>query len=226
MGTLTFGEMKTYVALQFGNNDAWSTPVDYYGVWVNRAYIRLTTQDTLFGLPGKLFFPKLEISATAVTVDGTATIAQPTRTLLIRDVYDRTNNRRLTNITPRTYIDYTDRADTSKEGQPTEWMRQNNLIYLYPTPDAVYTMNIWYRQIPAVLSSDSSTTVIGSEWDTSIVSFAAYIGKMWTMDYEKAEFIKEDLKDQVAGILTLYGEEAKARDEFLHLDPVYRDGRY
>jgi len=226
LGTLTLTEFTTYIKFNFGNNDAWSTPTDYYTIWFNRAYNRLTTQDMLLGVKRRFYFPQLETSANADTVDGVAYIGVPADCLVIRDLYDTENYRRLASITPRTYLSYTDRADTTAEGEPTEWVRQAAYLYLHPTPDDAYTINVHYRQIPAALSSGASTTAIGAEWDDVLITLASYIGKMWTMDYEKAKMLKEEFKEQAEGIISLYGEEAKAREEFLHVDEVYRDRGY
>jgi len=191
-------------------------------VWFNRAYVRLTTQDKLLGVNKRFYFPQLETSTTADTADGTAYISVPTDCLIVRDLYDTENYRRLTNITPRTYIDYTDRADTGAEGAPTEWVRQGTYLYLHKTPDDAYTISIHYRKVPAILSSGSSVTLLGSEWDEPLITLACYIGKMWTMDYDKAKILRDEFKDQVAGIMTIYGEEEKARDEHIQVDENYR----
>lgn len=225
MGNLSLTELVEDIKFQFGENVAWSSPTDYYTRWFNTAYIRLTTQDRLLGLNKSFYFPQLETSSTVNTVDGTAYIAVPTDCLVVRDIHDTTNDRRLIGITPRTYVDSSGRTDTSSEGEPSNWVRQGTSLYLYPTPDAVYTMRIYYRKIPAILSG-TEVTAIGAEWDEPLITLATYIGKMWTMDYEKAKILKDEFREQAAGILTIYGEEAKAREEFLAVDDIYRDRSY
>lgn len=226
MGTLTYTEFQSYTKLQFGNNDAWYTPTNYYGIWVNLAYKRLSTQDRFWGIGRNFYFPQLETSGTDTTADGTAYIDVPTDCLVIRELYDTTNNLHLTNIPHSEYVAYTDRTDTNSEGKPTEWVRQGAYVYLHPTPGATYTIRIYYRKIPASLSAGSDVTVLGTEWDEPIITLAAHIGKQWTMDYDKAEILRKAFVEQASGIVTVYGDEEKARDQYLHVDETYRDRGY
>jgi hypothetical protein len=226
MSNLTFAELKAYTRFQFGNNTAFDSPTDYYLVWVNRAYIQLTTQDRFWGLRRNFYFPQLETSSTATTVDGTAYVSVPTDALIIRDVYDETNNVHLDKISHHEYVDYTDRATSTSEGKPTEWVRSGSYIYLHPTPDSAYTVRIYYRKIPTVLALNTDTTVIGAEWDMPIITLAAYHGKLWTNDYEKAKYLKQEFLDQAGGIITIYSQEEQARSEAFGLDLAYRTFGY
>jgi hypothetical protein len=224
MGSETFVNMKTYVKLHFGNNDAWSTPTDYYGVWVNKAYNRIATQGTFFGVSVRM--PQLETSETKATVDGQAYVTTPTDALCVMDVYDTTNNVLLDNVTWHDYLENTDRATATYEGKPEEWVRSGSYIYLYPTPDAVYTMRIYYHKIPAAMVLDAATSELGNEWDEPIITLAAYIGKTWTMDYEGAKILRDEFKEQVTGIMGVYDAEEKSRNEHLYVDESYRDRSY
>ena len=226
-GSLTYTELQDYVSLQFGKNTAWETPTNYVGVWVNRAYHQLTTQNIFWATGGKRFhFPELETSSAVSTVDGTAYVAVPTDALFVRDLFDTTSKRYLRNIPYRRYIEYTDRADTTAEGEPTEWVRAGTSLYLHPTPDAVYSLTRYYRKVPTALSGGTDVTLIGSEWDLPIITLAAYIGKVLTMDYEKANFLKKEFAEQVAGIMSLSGEEEKSQENYLYVDETYRDRGY
>ena len=226
MGILTYGEFQDYVSLQFGKNTAWTSPTNYIGIWVNTAYRRLTTQDMFWAAQRRFYFPELETSTSSDTADGTPYVATPSNCLVVRDVYDTTNNVHLHNIPYRKYISYTDRSDTTAESAPTEWVRFGSYIHLHPTPDATYALSIYYRQIPTALSESTDKTVIGAEWDEPIITLASYIGKVWTMDYEKAKLLKGEFQEQVAGIVSLYGEEEKSRQEYLRIDEQYKNGGY
>ena len=230
MGTITFGAMKEYAKFQLGNNTEFeavgSSNTNFYGLWVNRAYNHLTTRDRFFGVRRDFYFPQLEISSTANTVDGTAYVSVPTDCLIIREVYDTTSNRKLVNIPHSEYVGYTSRTDTAAEGQPTSWVRQGTYIYLYPTPDATYALRIYYRKIPVVLSVDGAVTEIGDEWDDVIVQLAVYYGKFWTGDYEGAKMAREDVNDRIASLISIYGKEKRAMSKYYHLDETYNDYSY
>jgi hypothetical protein len=230
MGTLTFGLMKEYVEFQFGNNTEFESVGDnatnYYGLWINRAYNHITTRDRFFGIRRDFYFPQLETSSTADTVDGTAYISVPSDCLIIREVYDTDNKRKLVNIPHKEYVGYTDRSDTTAEGKPTSWVRQGTYIYLHPTPDDAYTMRIYYRKIPSSLSSDAAVTEIGDEWDDIVVQLAVYYGRSWTGDYEGAKMAKEDVNDRIASLISIYGKEKQAMLKYYHLDEAYNNYGY
>uniref|UniRef100_A0A6M3KXW4 Uncharacterized protein n=1 Tax=viral metagenome TaxID=1070528 RepID=A0A6M3KXW4_9ZZZZ len=230
MGTINFGAMKEYAKFQLGNNTEFeavgSSATNFYGLWVNRAYNHLTTRDRFFGVRRDFYFPQLETSSTANTVDGTAYVSVPTDCLIIREVYDTTNNRKLVNVPHSEYVGYTSRTDTTAEGQPTSWVRQGTYIYLYPTPDATYALRIYHRKIPVVLSVDGAVTEIGDEWDDIIVQLAVYYGKFWTGDYEGAKMAREDVNDRIASLISIYGKEKRAMSKYFHLDEAYKDYGY
>jgi len=226
MGTWTFTELQDYTKLQFGNNTGWETPTDYYAIWVNTAYKRLATQDRFWGLKRNFYFPQLETSTTANTIDGTAYVSVPADCLVVRQLYDTTNDYLLINIPHSQYVSYADRADTTAEGKPKEWVRQGTYLYLWPTPDSVYTIRIYYRKVPASLTLGADVTLLGTEWDEPIVTLAAYTGKMWTMDYEKAKYLRDAFVEQASGIMTIYGDEEKARETYIHPSEVYHERGY
>ena len=210
-GTYKFTEFTAYLKLMFGNNDTLREPIDYYGVWINTAYHRLTTRNRLWGLKKSFEFPELETVNTATTTtDGTQYISVPTDCLHVRDLYDKTNDRYLVNIPYREYLKYLDRFDTSAEGEPIEWVRAGTRLYLHPTPDTTgETIYIYYRKIPTALSG-VLTTAIGPEWDEIILQQAFIIGKEWLGEYDKATALKKDLAESIAGLIGIYDLEEMA----------------
>jgi len=220
--------MKEYCRFQFGNNTAFesvgTSATNYYGLWVNRAYNHLTTQDRFLGVRRDFFFPQLETYSAPSTSDGVKYVETPSDALVIRQVYDSTNNRLLRNISQSEYLSYTDRSTTTAEGEPTEWVRNGAYINFHPTPDATYALEVHYRKIPAAMTSDSATTEIGDEWDDVIVQMAVYYGKLWTSDYEGAKVVAADVNDRIASLVSVYGKEERARHKYLHLDETYKDG--
>ena len=228
MGELTRAEIRERVRFQFGNNTAFDSVGDdatnFYDKWIDAAYRRLTTSEYFWGKRRRFRFPELETSTTADTVDGTAYVSTPSGSLVIQHVYDTENNVYLTNIPYSEYVKYTNRADTSAEGGPTYWTRTGAYIYLHPTPDDAYTLRIHYRKIPDNFASDSATSEIGSEWDEIIVQLAVYTGKRDTGEFESAKLLKEDIDDMLGAMMSIYGQEEFSREQYIHLDPVYRRG--
>lgn len=212
-GTFTFANFVDYLQIMFGERSDLSSVggVNLYEKFINLSYIRLTTRNRFWGIKKSFYFPELEVDNSGTnTTAGTAYVATPTDALIVREVCDSTTDVRLNNIPFSTYIAYTGRATTASRGKPTEWVRRGVNIYLHPTPDAVYSMYIYYRKIPAILTG-TNATVIGTEWDEVILQMAYIIGKEWLGEYDKAEAMKKDLAESFAGIIGIYDLEELAR---------------
>jgi len=224
-GTYTFAEFKDMLKLELGETeglDSHSSLGNLLGKWVNSAYIYLTTRYNLFGSKFKLYFPELEDMTTGDTVDGNAYISTPSSTFAVRSIYDQTSNVRLHNISLNDYMDYPDRADTDAESNPTEWVRHGTYIYLHPTPDAVYTLEVWRRKIPDVLTGTDSTA-IGPEWDDIILKIAVVQSLIRLKQYEEASFHKQELADLITGIVGIYTSEETDRRAHRTPDQGYYD---
>lgn len=61
-------------------------------------------------------------------------------------------------------------------GPPKKWSRRETSILLYPTPDAVYTLEIDYKRTPAKLSLDADVTILPPYVDTAIWLLATSYG--------------------------------------------------
>jgi len=220
-----FSEFKKFLKFQFGNRtDLESVDgLNLYGVWVNSAYKILTTRNRFWAVQRNFKFPQLrDRDASQATVDGTAYIDVPSDAVIIHNVYDTENDRDLAYIKPNYYYKLTDRANTSAEGEPTQYTRAGDRIYLYPTPDDAYDMEIEYRRIPSDLTGEN-TTAIGEEWDDAIVALASYIGFSWLHEYDKAKERKEDFLNLVSGLIGIYDQEERGAEDTLHADPMGKD---
>jgi len=217
MGNLSFDSFKELLKFRAGNNaaldSAMASGTDLYGTWTNQAYRQLCSQDYILGLKKRLYFPQLMTSTTASTVDGTAYVSTPSGALYITEVFDTTNGKKLSHITWKQYIEYTDRTTAASEGDPAEWTRSGSRIYLHPTPDAAMTMTIYYKKLPTDLSG-TLTTDIGAEWDDVIIELAAYKCFVWTHeDAAKVKQAKESFLEMAAGLADIYWNENKDRED-------------
>ena len=208
MGALGFDDFKEILKYRLGDRadmeSAGDSSLNYYGLFINSAYRQLCTQDSILGLKKRLYFPQLMTSTTDTTTDGTAYIDAPSDCLYITDVYDSTNDRNLDWIPWREYLEYTDRSDTSSEGDATEWTRSGEYIYLHPTPGTTGdTFTIYYKKLVADLSG-SATTEIGAEWDDVIIELASYKAFTFVHEYDKAKFCKEAFLEMAVGLADIY----------------------
>jgi hypothetical protein len=212
MGTYTYSQFKAWLkSPRFGNSDSFDS---FYGTWVNAAYNMLCNRSVIEG--GGFELPQLNTTSSATTVDGTGYVSVPTDCLAILEVYDATNKARLDWESYPSYISHTDRATSTAEGKPSYWTRSGAYIYLYPTPDAAYTLTISYRKRPAALAGESDVTIIGAEWDDVILELAHFVGRNWAGEQEKAEYSRKLADVMIANIAGVYKKEERARREKLH----------
>jgi len=78
---------------------------------------------------------------------------------------DSNNNRVWLEQRDTTFMDEysVQRSTTSDTGQPKYWANwNNNTLMLAPTPDQVYTIEMWYNETPERLSNTNTTTFISN----------------------------------------------------------------
>ena len=229
MGTLTYTQMKDRLRFMHGMRLDFSSPIDYYGQWISTSYLTLTTANRLYSIQRNFYFPELETDTSASpytpTVAHQAYVSVPSDCLIIRQIHNLTSDALLTATTWYLYMKATGRASTY--AKPTQWIRRGTKIFLLPTPDAVYNLNVSYRKRPDALSDASDTTEIGAEWDEPIIKLA-YIQSLERLgEYEKAELEKKDFSELVTNMLGVYDQEEKARRDYLVPDYLYRaQGEY
>lgn len=130
---------------------------------------------------------------TFVTIAGTRSYDLTTKTspvlfdalqrISVEDLNDSTH-KNLDLISDWTYEnEYTN--DTSLESKPTHYFRRGSLIYLWPTPDDVYTISLYYLQILADIPSPGP--VIPQSWHEIIM-----MGGKWRALLDKQDFSKAD----------------------------------
>lgn len=223
MGTAVFSDMVADLKLQFGNRNDLETPTNWYQKWINTAYLALTCRNTFFGeYKFRPYFPQLEASTTATTTAGTAYVAVPTDCLVLRRLFNTTDDAFLKWISNDEYIRKTGRATTASRGTPTQYTRMGSYIYLSPTPVASTTsLTIHYRKVPAVLSDDADTTAIGPEWDDAIVKLAAIQGQLRMHEYDFAEIEKKHWADEVLSLMNIYAQETRAGDQTISKNPEW-----
>ena len=225
MGILKYTEFKAELKLQLGQRTDLDSlgGVDYIGQWVNRAYLTLTTKNKIAGVSRRFYFPELETSTASTTTDGDSTINVPSDCMVIRHIWDSTNDKKLRNISFDKYLSYPGRTDTTKENEPTQWVRNEDYIYLYPTPDDSYTLYIYYRKRPTVMSDDNDTTAIGAEWDEAILQLAVIQSLRRLKQYDQAKEEENAWEDLVRGIMEVYYQEELDSKEYVRIDPAYRN---
>jgi len=223
MGALGFDSLTAILKLRLGQRTQYDDigGINYHGVLINQAYKQLTSAHRLPLVEKSFYFPQMHVVSPSIpTVDGQAYVNAPSDTLRVRHVFDKTTPHKLDWMSIPWYVSQDTRADTTAEGAPLKWSRDGNRIYIFPTPDAVYDLEVWYRRVAADLSA-SQTTLIGAEWDGAIIALAAYKGHIWLGEYDRAKPDKEEYTDIVTGLINVYAREESDRNEAMLADDQY-----
>ncbi len=215
MGARALLEFRTNLSYGLGNRgvvDGGDIAASTLTSWFNSAYIKITSKERLAS-GRKLIFPELEaVDSSRSTSDGTPTISMPSDCLVLKQVYDYTNDTMLDYIDWRSYLDYSDRYDTNAENVPDEWTRYGTAVYVHPTPASTYNIYLYYRKRPSLLAADDSKTVIGAEWDDIIEKQALIDSLIRLKRYEEAKAEKPELTEMMNELVDIYLQEQKSRD--------------
>ncbi len=220
MGDKAYSSFQSELLFNLGKRD----DIDSLkGGWINTAYLDLTTRNRFWDVPIPRFFdfPELKTSTTKTTTAGTAYVVTPTDALFIRHLWDSTNDRKLNKIRFHKYVDAGGRASSSARGKPTEWVREGANIYLLPTPDATYTIYVYYRKRPAALSDAADVTAIGAEWDEPILLLATAQSFLRLGEPDKSLLWQKEFISSLAGKIAIYAQEDKDLKDQMKPDLAY-----
>jgi hypothetical protein len=163
---ISYDAIVTEVTARLGNRQDISARI---GRWVNYAFFEILLNPR---------FSFYELDKGPVTFNTVASQAIYTVGVeipvgdfwFILDMRDNTNTRRVRRV-HYTEID----KITQTLGQPVRYYRYSNTFTLDPIPDAVYTIQIRYRNRPADFVSGSNL-LLGTEWEEPIMQLATIKG--------------------------------------------------
>ena len=221
----SFDDFCTYLKFELGQRTDLESPTNFYKIWINAAYISLTTRDKLFGMNKSFWFPQLETSGTAMTTAGVTYVLTPEDALVIRRIWNTTDDAYLKPITKDEYYKRLSKVTTTSRGTPTEYVRLGTNIYLSPTPDdSTTSLVIYYRMVPAVLGASTDVTVLGAEWDEPILKLAVIQTHQRLKEYDLAELEKKAWVEDVLGLMGIYAQEERANETVLGMNPMSGSG--
>jgi hypothetical protein len=75
------------------------------------------------------------------------------------------------------------------------------------------------------MSADGDVSELRTEWDSIILELAVATARNWSGEPEKAEYARKLAFETMAGIVSIYANEERARREKLRPDPssIIRD---
>ena len=201
MGFLTLEDFQDELASMIGED----------GPGRKRSSNRLTRYVNMgyFELTGTQEFKELFAIETIPTIADNKTYIHDTGIQSVRGVIDTTNKKSLR----RTTIENFHRYDVEVTGQPEIWARESGLIYVWPIPDAVYSLDILHQLIPTVLAALTDSTVLNSIWDQAVLLLAAKSALMIKGDVEKTGAYLELARSYIGSRVSDQGADANAQSQ-------------
>lgn len=174
MGFMTLSELQDELVDMIGPR----------GPGEERGTKRLTRLINLgyFELIGANDFEDLFVFQTIPTAADDKDYTLNTDVISVRSVVDVTNSVTVRRLAIENFL----RLDPTTTGPPERWARAGGLLYLWPTPDAVYSIEVGYNKEPTRLSAGTNTTVLPGAFDQAILLFAAKLGTLSDGDVEKS----------------------------------------
>ncbi len=154
--------LRTRVRKQVGNPTTVDVPDADLTQHVNTAYRDISN---------KYRFHKVRKLCTFPTVAGTRRYGLPTDCAAVIRVRDTTNEVRLEKLDDMRAAHL---IDTDVEGKPTQYTRYRDWLDLHPTPDDVYTIEVFYKGEIVDLSADGDDPVLPTSWHEGIIKLAKY----------------------------------------------------
>lgn len=194
----SYAELKTAVADWLARDDLTSQVPDFITLAEKSLSRRLRTLDT-------------ETTSTLTTVAGTRTVALPTRFVAARSLWIDDYNPLEFRTTNQGNFEYEDHS-----AQPRTYGITGSNFEFWPTPDAVYTINITYMASPEPLS-DSNTT---NAWLTEAPDALLYGALSKSAPFTRQDERLPMWKSEYAGIVDeLERNDAKRRYPMAGLVP-------
>ena len=162
-----------------------------------------------FELTGTQEFKELFAIETIPTIIDAKTYPHAVGIQSVRGVIDTTNLFDLRRLNIENFF----KLDPATSGKPERWAREGGLIYLWPVPDAVYSMDILHQKEPTALVADIDKTVLNSIWDQAVLLFAAKAAAMIDNDSDKVNMYLGLARNYVGSRITDQAADAHAQGQ-------------
>lgn len=179
--------MRTSLRKKIGNPTTGEVADADLTGYLNTAYRRIAN---------RYAFRKMRGRATFDTVASTYQYSLPSNAVAVTAVRNQTDKVKLDRIGEHQVARYT--TDVTTEGSPVQYARFENYIQLFPVPDAVYTIEVYYKVVITALSANADVPVIPESWHEGIVLLARWVYYDEQPDYAKAQYALGVFKDWVA----------------------------
>lgn len=206
-------DVVTRVQRQFGDEASVQIDSDDVIRWINDCAKDLAVQNDLG-----------QATASQNSVANQSLYTQPADALAIRTIYF--DSLKLDFYTRQEYDAYVNNNDPKEEaaGTPFMYTRHVEDILLYPKPDAVKTIKIWYFARPTEVTTTSDSLPFAVEYHNRIVEYCLQQAYQTDEDWDAAERMKGQFEDGMARLKQL--EDADEEEFYPSITTLPDDGGY
>lgn len=171
----TLATLRTSLRSRVGNPTVAEVPNSELDARINEAVKEIAD---------KYRFHQVRRVVTFPTVASTARYTLPTDCLVVMKLRHPLENLQL----KKRDETWASERETLDDGKPTDYLRERDWIQLFPPPDDVYTLELFYKAGPATLVADGDEPVTPSSWDEGVLLLARF--KYWDnrLDAVKATY--------------------------------------
>jgi hypothetical protein len=174
---MNLGQIRADTRIGVGNVTTTDVPDSALNACINKAYRYIAT-----------VYPNLpsRVISTITTVVGIQNYNLPADCFAVRKLWDITNNTWLTKRGERWGAQQ--QVANASQGKPTDYIRYLNYVQLWPIPDGIYTIDLYYQSSIADLVSDADVPVIPIPWHEGLIIKSCFVYYSWyRKDYVKAQ---------------------------------------
>lgn len=177
---MTLAEMRTMLRTYVGNPTSTDVADSVLTAHLNRAYLYICDRHKV---------PQVIQRTTVPTVIGTSSYALQSVDTTVRRIWCRTYNYQLKKADPLMLQSLDTTGNSSpRTGRPTWYYRDKGNIIVFPTPDAVYSLEFITKIKPTALAADGDTPVLDELWHEGVVFLARWYFWDSILDYPKAQY--------------------------------------
>lgn len=190
---MTRGDIRTDLRFLIGSPTTADVPDSLLNDHINKAYRWIGVR---YG-----FLKVRKVTQALITAIGVQNYTLPTDCFAVRGVTDVTNNMKLVKkgerwMQQQMYAN----ATTAK---PMYYVRLLDYLMLWPIPDGVYTLQVYYNSTIADLASDSDTPLLPVPWHEGISIRSKYVYHLYkTNDAAKKQDALTDWNEWVSEMPT------------------------
>lgn len=198
--TKKVSDVASYVKRQFGDESGVQIVDDDIVRWVNAAQAEIANTNNV-----------LQASATKPTIVGTYqyNLGVDMAIESIRSVH--ADGRKLKYLNFNDYESFitTEDPDMTNRARPEVWSEWGGILHVYPVPDAVYTLSVYYQAAPVVVTALTDLLTIPDKYFQRVVdyvlaqafeldeNFSAHAAKMDSFDSHLVTMALDENKGSV-----------------------------